>query len=166
MRVMKSIEKQKLCPNCEGRIPVEMEICPYCAHELAQQGAKPQNPLFHKQSLEESLASLYKPPYQGKKAAEEMSMEKPKPLKGVEASLYGSSPREEEETQAQEKKSSLWPTVLLLLAANLLLLGILQLLFGVDGVVHLEWDTSNWFFYCLASIPLFYFGWKKLQEID
>ncbi len=165
---MKSMEKQKLCPNCEGRIPIEMEICPYCAYELTNSVTKPQSPLFQKQSLEESLASLYKPPYQGRTTAQE-TMEKPKSLtsKGVEASLYGSSPAgEEEEAQATPKKSSLWPTLLLLVGTNLLLLGILQLLFGENGVVHLQWETGNWFFYCLASIPLFYFGWKKLQELD
>lgn len=169
MRDMKSAEKQKLCPSCEARIPLEAEVCPFCAHELHSQAHKPQTQIFQTQSLEDSLASLYKPPYQGKRlpANEELPAEKQRPMstKSVEASLYGQA-APEENAQPQEKKSSLVPTLLLILASNLFLLGLMQLFFATDGILRLEFDASNWFFYCLLAVPLFYFGWRKLQEIE
>lgn len=161
---MKPLEKQKMCPNCEGRVPLEAEICPYCAHEIGAQAAKPQSPLFQSQTLEDSLASLYKPPYQSK-PVEEAPMPRTLPPKSLEASLYGHQEEEQAEPQ-KAKKSSLLPTILLMLASQLFILGFLQLFFATDGIVRLEWDASNWFFYCLLAAPLFYFGWKKLQEIE
>lgn len=168
--LMKSLEKQKMCPNCEGRIPLEVEICPYCAHELTVSAAKLHHPLFQPQTLEDSLASLYKPPYQEKRSIpiEEppMSKQSTPTQKNVEASLYGAPIPEERMEQPVEAKSSLMPTLLLLLGSQLLLLGLLLLVFSSNGVLRLEWDASNWFFYCLSALPLLYFGWKKLQEIE
>ena len=163
--VMKTSEKQKICPHCEGRVPLEAELCPYCAHELTNL-AKPPQGLFQSQSLEESLSSLYKPPYQGKRASQDFTH-----AKNVENALYKEPSRElsrepSGETPAEaekERKSSLWPTFMLLLAMNLFVLGLLQLFFATDGVVRLEWDASNWAFYCLAALPLCFFGWKKLR---
>jgi hypothetical protein len=161
---MKSIEKQKMCPHCEGRIPFEVEVCPYCSHETSLQASKPQSPLFHSQSLEDSLASLYKPPYQSKTPSSMETEKHSNPLH-VEASLYG-QPAPQPQNELRETKSSLPPTILLLLASQLFILGLLQFFFAKDGIVHLEWDGSHWFFYCLFALPLFYFGWKKLQNLS
>lgn len=169
MRRMKSVEKQKICPSCEARVSLEAEVCPFCAYEINSHVAKPQNQLFQSQSLEDSLASLYKPPYQGKRlpTPEEASPEPRRPMKqkNVEAALYGQS-AEEEIAETKEKKSSLIPTMLLIAASNLFLIGLMLLFFSTSGSLQLEFDATNWFYYCVAALPLFYFGWKKLQEID
>nr|NGX47902.1 hypothetical protein [Chlamydiota bacterium] len=66
---MKSMDQEKMCISCDGRIPFDAEVCPYCASK--QSGAGMQNsfqaPIFQNQSLEDSLTSLYTPPYQGKR---------------------------------------------------------------------------------------------------
>jgi ribosomal protein L40E len=51
-------EKLKMCPFCEGEIPLEATDCNYCGSSLLKtRRPKPAYP------AEESLASLYEPPY-------------------------------------------------------------------------------------------------------
>jgi len=59
-------EKEKLCIQCEGRIPLSAQTCPYCASEQGAGRRSFYSPLFQDQSLQDSLTSLYTPPYQGK----------------------------------------------------------------------------------------------------
>jgi hypothetical protein len=66
-----------------------------------------------------------------------------------------------EEQNAAEEKSSFWPLLLLSVGANLLVLGLLQFFFSDNGQLMLQWDSSYWFIYCLAALPLFYVGFKK-----
>lgn len=176
---MKPVDKQKMCPHCEGRIAYEAEICPYCAQEQANEKAfQSQTPLFQNQSLQDSLTSLYTPPYSGKRPLftqsepqsttpfKENSMYKnvtdekfQDPLKafGAAASIP--------ETEQKEGESSLWPTVFMVAASNFFILGLLQLFFSEEGLLKLEWDGSYWFIYCLISLPLFYLGVKKMKSL-
>ncbi len=162
---MKPVEKQKMCPSCDGRIPIDSEVCPYCTQEFQTQPLKSQSSLFQSQSLEDSLASLYKPPYQSKRPSHDpLPIEKSSSIssKNVEASLYGNQRQEE---LLQEPKGSLLSIILLLSAGHLFVFGILLFVFAQNGVLHLEWNANNWFFYCLGAIPLLYFGWKQLQKL-
>lgn len=154
---MKSIDKQKMCPSCEGRIPVDAEICPYCATELLATNRP--SPLFQSQSLEDSLSALYKPPYSAKRT--EMSGEAK-----LENSLYKEPAKEAAATPKEAGQSSLLPTLLLLTGSNLFLIGLMQLFFAKDGLLQLEWDGSYWFLYCLFALPILYFGYRKVQDLD
>ena len=62
-------------------------------------------------------------------------------------------------------KNSFWPILLLSIGTNLLTLGLLQLFFSDNGFLRLEWDSSYWFVYCLAALPLFFFGFKKANVL-
>lgn len=179
---MKSAEKEKMCVSCEGRIPFDADICPYCATDqnVSKLHNSFQAPLFQNQSLEDSLTSLYTPPYQGKRPqfsqpSQEDALEPPPmPLYREEAPMYkevterqqkdpllGATVEYEEEVQT----SSLWPTFFLLLGANVFLLGLMQLFFSQNGIFCLEWNANYWFFYCLLGGPALFYGYKKLKTL-
>jgi len=175
-------ERQKMCSSCDGRIPVEALHCPYCATEQSS-NAFEKNYLQQK-ALQDSLLSFYPPPYslrknhpikqdeqkinEQKSATVLLKAPKEEPIlekKFVSASSNSVFPKIEEKTEKeyQENKNSFWPILLLSIAANLFIVGILQLLFSDEGYLRLEWNSHYWFFYCLASLPLFFLGYKKVH---
>ncbi|HSX12775.1 MAG TPA: hypothetical protein VLF61_04715 [Rhabdochlamydiaceae bacterium] len=176
---MNPVDKQKMCPHCDARIAFEVEICPYCAQgqEVEKTAAPAQTPLFQNQSLQESLTSLYTPPYSGKRPLFSQSEKQPSsPIK--ENAMYKNVTEDKfqdplkaistaaiDESQQKEGESSLWPTVFMVVASNFFTLGLLQLFFSEAGLLKLEWDGSYWFLYCLFSIPLFYLGIKKMKQL-
>ncbi len=156
-----------MCVSCEGRIPFDADVCPYCSLQQTALNAQKETP--HR-SLQDSLASLYPPPYMGKgtsnttKPLQDPMTEKRfnPPSMALGAPTV---PVQTEEPQADEGKSSFLPILLLSLSAQLLMLGLLQLLFCDQGFLRLEWDSSYWFVYCLAGLPLLFFGFKKLKDL-
>nr|NGX48283.1 hypothetical protein [Chlamydiota bacterium] len=134
-----------------------------------------QAPIFQNQSLEDSLTSLYTPPYQGKRpqftqnapSEPDLIYEEPPMYKEVterpEMNPLLGATVDEEETAS---KSSLLPTVLLFAGANFSILGFMQLFFSKNGILRLEWDANYWFFYCLLGLPLLYFGYKKVKNLE
>jgi hypothetical protein len=138
-----------------------------------------QTPLFDNQSLEDSLTSLYTPPYHGKRPQFDAPfVDHPLPSTPVLAEAPPSSPYREvrgqdsidplkEATTPLEeeasKQSGLIPMTLLFAGSQLVVVGLMQLFFSKDGVLDLEWNASYWVFYFLMSAPLLYFGYKKLK---
>jgi len=183
---MQTKDRQKMCGNCDGRIPFDADTCPYCASE---QSAAPQSAgsakELHHQSLQDSLTSLYTPPYAGKSPGfmsptgekkEVPNFSNPQPLKepmaekrfssaGVSLGVPTIPVDAAEEHQVDEGRSSFWPILLLSFGANLLMVGLLQLFFSDNGFLRLEWDSSYWFVYCLAALPLFFLGFKKVNAL-
>lgn len=159
-----------MCINCEGRIPVSADVCPFCAaHQTSHNSF--QAPIFENQSLEDSLTSLYTPPYQGKRP----QFEGRQSYEPVEEERHYKEVREKTQIdplmdatvkeEAPRGVSSFLPTLLLTLGANFAIIGLMQLFFSKDGVLRLEWNANYWFFYCLASAPLIYFGFKKTNHL-
>jgi hypothetical protein len=132
---MKTKDRQKMCLNCDARIPLEADQCPFCAYSSTQ-------------ALHQSLTSLYTPPYA--KAPENRSEPAPAVAEAAQAPA--------------ETKSAFWALLMLLLGGNLLTLGLLQFFFSDGGKLTLEWDSGYWFLYCLLAFPLFYFGFKKASH--
>jgi len=165
---MKPNERQKMCATCDGRIPLDANLCPYCSTE---QGTSGQVYLQHK-SIQESLtSSLYPPPYAAKNTSNPSQFQEPMSEKRSEKKFQtapvASSPHislDNTEEQSVEEKNSFWPLLLLSVGANLLVLGLLQFFFSDNGLLTLQWDSSYWFIYCLAALPLFYLGFKKIQS--
>lgn len=175
---MKPTDRQKMCVSCDGRVPFEAIVCPYCSTDMAKApeidpardaGAK-------HQAIQDSLTSLYTPPYQQKAskgtetktkkaekakapAAEEERFVPPAHLGGVPAAAVTRDPAQE-----KDAKSVLISILALSLGSLLFILGILQIFFAEDGVLRLEWDASRWFIYCLAALPLLYYGYRKIEE--
>lgn len=174
---MKPADKQKMCSNCDGRISHEAIVCPYCGTEQADTSSTNafQAPLFKNQSLQDSLTSLYTPPYSQKApayAVEEPVKKKAEPFREARTEKKSfvtpqpqaasfNTPETTEESPVS--KNSLIPILMLSLGGNLFLLGLLQFFFSSSGLLRLEWDASYWFIYCLLSLPLAYFGIKKLK---
>lgn len=174
------MEKEKMCISCEGRIPFNSEVCPYCASKQSGTGMQNsfQAPIFQHQSLEDSLTSLYTPPYQGKRPQftlnptpdpQQSSLydEEPSHYKAVKPEMNPllDTNMEEDSMEAKSNTSSLWPTALLLSGAHFSILGLMQLFFSKNGILRLEWDANYWFFYFLVGIPLLYFGYKKVKAL-
>ncbi|HSW86519.1 MAG TPA: hypothetical protein VLG49_03350 [Rhabdochlamydiaceae bacterium] len=168
---MNPADRKKMCTSCDGMIPIDAETCLYCTADQAQtiESAPHQAPLFKHQSLQDSLTSLYTPPYSSKghmasyeesngsqrSRRETMNLSSP----SIAIPVAESESVDEEKDQAQG--GTFWAVFMLSLGALLLNLGLLQLFFSDHGVLRLEWNSSYWFLYCLIALPLFYFGLKK-----
>jgi hypothetical protein len=166
---MKPVDRQKMCVNCDGRVPFEAIACPYCSADLskAQEAdvTKP-DPISRNQAIQDSLTSLYNPPYKGKKTEhvktaprERMERSAPPAHHGGTAAAPGALPRDEEE--AKISKGILYSILGLSLGSILFILGLLQIFFSEAGTLRLEWNTKYWFIYTLAALPLLYFGYRK-----
>lgn len=181
---MKSVESEKMCLSCEGRISLSADVCPYCAsHQMPLSNQeKFQAPLFDNQSLEDSLTSLYTPPYQGKRPKFDAPfVEQPLPTNSTdpeeesafspyhEVSNHNQLNPLEGATTPQElnepKQSSFLTLTCLLAGAQLAVIGFMQLFFSRNGILRLEWNANYWFFYFLMSTPFFYFGYKKIKSL-
>lgn len=179
---MKPTDRQKMCINCDGRVPFEAIVCPYCSADLSKApevdaqrdvGAK-------HQAIQDSLTALYTPPYQqkvGKSSFSESKGKNPEQAKGsmgVESRIappahHGGIPTAtavRDPVQEKTAKAVLVSIVTLSVGSLLFILGILQIFFAEDGVLRLEWDASRWFIYCLAALPLLYYGYRKAEQND
>lgn len=184
---MKQVDRTKVCWNCEADVSYEATYCPFCGTDLLTSSSEPPPPpkesqQFTQQSLEESLASLYKPPYSARNRQglgipderEESSFREAHPPK--EDPLFQSyesvqQPQEVVEEKVIEEKveeeetarGNVWPLLLLSIGAHLFLLGMLILFCSKEGRTVLEWNSRYWFFYCLLSAPLLFLGIRQLK---
>lgn len=159
---MKSADRQKMCFKCNGRVSFEATECPYCAADLptSTQNGSPQSPLFKNQTLQDSLTSLYNPPYHSKMSEKE----NPVPKKQVVFTEPESPVAIAAEPEAEEGSNrDFWALFALIVGGNLLTLGLMQFFFSENGKLNLEWDSSYWYLYCLIALPLFYLGFKKTR---
>lgn len=155
---MKPKKRQKLCHNCEGEIDLDVIVCPFCAADLREekpeQGRPSFNPAIKTFGHErETSQSLYPPSHALKSPNDEL------------ASEVRSLPSESPTSTEAEKNNSFVATILFTLGVQLFLLGLLMLLFSHKGSVVLRWDATYWFFYCLAGMPLLYFGYKAISKL-
>lgn len=139
---MKPVERQKMCPNCDGRIPQESTQCPYCFAQLSADSSNSKSTT----PVTDPLSALYPPPY---------TTEAKTTAKAVDPV-----------SQAETVSDSIpfWSILMLALGSNLLTLGILQFFFSDRGVLRLEMNASYWFLMVIVSIPLIYFGLKNLAS--
>jgi len=111
---MKPVDRQKICPNCDGRIAYDAAQCTYCFSALQADSSSPK--FFSSPPSQDSLSALYTPPYSAKPATE--AAEPRRTIKT--ASLYSDkdSSATAEQTEVSNSKSVL-PILLLTLAGNL-----------------------------------------------
>jgi hypothetical protein len=150
---MKPKKRQKMCYNCEGEVDLDVIVCPFCAADLRAEKPEQQKPAFNASASLKNLntqQSLY-PSSQSQKlpVQEEAVME--------EENVVESLPEEGE-------KNIYIPTVLMTLGAQLLVFGLLMLIFSHEGSLILKWDARFWFLYIFASIPFLIFGYKALSK--
>ena len=159
---MKTKKRQKLCYNCEGEVDLDVIVCPFCAADLRVEKPEMQRPAYNPGTAHTNLStqqSLY-PPHYAPKVREEEEI----PADGPEEAF-----REEVSTNCEQEKgdqkSIVGPTLLVTLGVQLLLFGLLMLIFSHEGVMLLKWDARLWFFYILASAPLLIFGYKSMSKL-
>ena len=132
---MKPVERQKMCPNCDGRIPQESTQCPYCFAQLSSD-----TPTAKVSS--DPLSALYQPSYSATSDVK-VAVKAPEAESSVETTPF-------------------WSILMLSLGSNLFTLGILQFFFSDHGVLRIEMNASYWFLMVLVAAPLIYFGLKSL----
>lgn len=152
---MKPVDRQKICSNCDGRIPMNAKECIYCG---ADQPEQMEVSKLRQPALQDNLSSLYAPPYAAKNQNSFTSYEETK----KESSTMASSLSQEEEDEPV--RSGFLSIFLLVIGTNLFTIGLLQFFFSTEGLLALEWDSSYWFFYCLVAMPMCYLGYKKINS--
>lgn len=138
---MKTSEKFKLCPSCEGKAPLEVVICPYCASSFTDMSTKNKT----------SFSSSYSPPYSAERINTLQSDNKINP------------PQDAQIATLPKEKSSFLPIALLTIGSNLLMLSMLLLILGKNGKVELEWSSSYWMLYLILGAPLMFLGYKIIK---
>lgn len=143
---MSGTTKKKICWNCEGNVSVHEENCPYCAVYIG-----PAEPVE-----EEAVLTA---PYQMTQQEE------------VPYAPYASHGRIDEQTASSDEapsdlKEMAISTALFSGGAIFFLFGLILLLFSQGGGVSLTWKSDYWYVYFLLSLPMLWFGWKKLQMQD
>jgi len=154
-----------MCPNCEGNVALEVSICPYCGSSVFDTNDNLANQAHSDDikslSYEETLASLYPPPYKPSIIDTSESYEKEE---------EDFSKKEEKDLKSKEdvkiKKSAFSSTILFWTGVNIFIFSLLLLCFSDNGVLYLKWNGSFWFLYTLLSLPLLYFGFKGLKNLD
>ena len=153
--MIKEVTKKRVCWNCEGSVSLNEEVCPFCGVSVIPASL-------------DGTDHGFVPPYM------------PHSLKGTEAahpspyrpwneeSVKETSKEVEEEPKlgTDDFKKVVASTTLLLAGSVFFLFGLALVLFSTDGTFSLKWDGSLWYVYLIFSVPLIYFGWKYLMEID
>jgi len=156
---MKPVDRQKICPNCDGRVSYDATQCTYCFATLQVDHSAPK--LFTPPSpSQDALSGLYTPPYS---SPPHSSKTAPEPAKATPIYAEKDGSAVIDRTQPSEAKS-FWPLLFLVLGGNLLTLSTLQFFFSDHGIVRLEINGSYWFLMLLASLPLFYLGLKGSSQ--
>ncbi len=152
---MNTTLKKKLCWNCEGRVGLEEQNCPFCAVYL---GPAPNDEGERKDDI---LA----PPYKIVEShdnedplASPFTMHQPQTTKVEAMPTYEAGPND-------LKKIAL-PITFLSGGLVFLLFGLILYFFSSNGVFTLRWNSTYWYAYLAAAVPLLAFGWKSLQNND
>ena len=155
---MKPSERQKICSQCDGRIPIDAVQCLFCGADATRLSEPPS--MVKHQAIEDSLTALYKPPYSKANVSTAAPQERyESPARHPLDAAVSQAKKEEE---AVSVKQTILATVLLSLGSNLLILSLLQLFFSEKGFLTLQWSSNFWYVYTLLSAPFIYLGMKRL----
>lgn len=164
---MSAVPKKKLCWNCEGNVAQSTDNCPYCGVYI--------------QGTDFESEKLWNPSYSPPNPTE-LNQEIPQPLYQIHP-LETPEPElieEQKEASASEKSSTtnmpiiilaqlrkdIFPFLFLMSGSVFFLFSMILFLFSHEGVLTLQWNGNNWFYFLFLSVPLLYYGWKCLQDIE
>jgi hypothetical protein len=156
----------KLCPHCDGRIEIDAVSCAFCGRNIVdniryveEEVSDVNNSGYKRLSAQETLSSLYPPPYRPKVYE---SDEEEETDEGEEEEIID---EDEEDTNNKENfidKSSVITMILLSVGANFFFLSLFIMIFSSNGELLLRWNSHWWIVYFLVSLPFIYFGYKRL----
>lgn len=183
---MKASQRKKICWYCEGSVPGDALQCSFCGSDLSHTQKNSSTELLHaayeEESLDESLASLYRPPYLARDRFKEKNthsyIEESYTPRRANASFSsashgptarsmskeGAAVKEEEEKISGNKDA--FSLLFLSIGGFLMTLGLLLFFFSEEGVLMLKWNANYWFIYCFLSLPLLYFGFRFLGSLQ
>ena len=127
-------KNQKLCWNCEGEVDKDAIVCLFCGADLSAQPSVPVTPPYRAAALSEEMPEESSPKVHAKEAV----------------------------APVENTPSSPVALFFLLPGAIFLLFSLLLVFFSSDGVLTLQWSSRTWYLYFVASLPLFYFGYRLL----
>lgn len=152
---MNATLKKKLCWNCEGRVGLEEQNCPFCAVYL---GPAPND-------AGERKDDILAPPYKIVDSHEsENSLATHYSVNETESVKVAEMPTEVK--ASSDIQNVALPITFLSGGLVFLLFGLILYLFSSNGVFTLTWNGSYWYLYFAIAIPLLVFGWKSLQHLD
>lgn len=146
---MSQRKKMKMCGSCDAMVDLEVIICPYCGGDVSEVSEDPYKEEGYVKdgkrelSLDETMTSLYPPPYSMEEVEEEAK----------------------EKVEVSKKSSIILPFIMFSLGVNLLFFAIFLLSFSKDGEIFLRWNTSYWFIYVILGLPLLFFGNRFLTKV-
>lgn len=150
---MSAIPKKKLCWNCDGRVALPDENCPYCGVYLSSSTLlNPQN---------ESATHI--PPYSS--GSDKSIPPSPYNLKENEEIIDEDKEEIQEKALNPNNNNSLLPFILLLPGSVFLIFGFILLIFSQQETLTLQWNTSYWFVYLGIASLLLFTGWRSLQNL-
>ena len=151
---MEQKQRLKLCPRCNAQVDRDVIICPYCDTDFTFEQSytsyyAPDNQENSRSMTEnETVASLYPPPYQPK--------------------VYDTEVKEEEHFPEEEERERQYqpflPTLLFSIGMNLAFLGILLLFFSNRGELFLRMNAKLWILFFFSALPLILFGYRGLSK--
>lgn len=151
---MEDKKRMKLCPNCNGQVDVDFEICPYCGEEFgAVKGALPEetkkSDAIQTLSPEETIGSLYPPPYQPK---------------SYQSAMKEDTVKEEviQKPKESEKRDFFVPILFFSMGLSFALMSFFLLLFSKNGEFLMKLDSRLWIAYAIVAAPFIFFGYRKL----
>ena len=153
---MSGPQKKKLCWNCEGRVSLSEENCPYCAVYLG--------PAVSDHGKRDILA----PPYRLVEAEEEETLPQSPYTVQQENREEEREPDLEvvKEAATEDLKQVIVPLGLLSAGTLFFLFGLMLLVFSHEGAFTLTWNAAYWYVYLLFALPLLVIGWRALQHFD
>lgn len=145
--------KKKLCWNCEGRVPLETENCPYCAVYL---GPAPDEKGGYKSS--------FAPPY--KIIETEEPQEEPIAQRSERQEAVMERGRPDRSIAKKDFNKIVLPLTLFSGGTLFLIFGITLYLFSEHGFLTLSWSNEYWYFYVLLALPMLFYAWNLVQRDD
>jgi hypothetical protein len=167
-------KRMKLCSSCDGFVDMDVVVCPYCGSDLLKivnpkgddQSAGAQ--YKKKMSPEETLSSLYPPPYKPKNIP---TSEPDKMLDKAQPASLKINLLEEEQKAGEEKAKEgsttttrALPILLFSLGVNILLIALYLLIFSTNGEIFIRWNASLWYVYFIVGVPLTFVGYKMISK--
>lgn len=151
---MESNQKMRMCPYCEGTVPLESSSCRFCGSAFDDSSDKMKGAF-----RDEMDASQYNPPYSPTAEPFQESVYYPENNEPM------ASAAEEEEPNEEEEKGHIMALTLLSCGGMLFTLSLLLLFFSEHGRLVLEWKSRYWSLYMILGAPLLYYGFKRLRRL-
>lgn len=157
-------ERQKMCWNCDADVSVEATYCPFCGTDLMV-GGETEKPLkeasYRNDALQESLASLYKPPYSSTRDTDSSGLSE---VNRMSSENDLSAFLVEEKKDPTARLGYGWSLIFLSTGTFLVTLSLLLLFLSTDGKLILEFNARGWFLYGASGAPLLFLGYRLLNR--